>query len=286
MLSVVLLLLQLRAIHASVCFGPCNGPVYETTRVDSLFRVECSRNYKAKLSSSSCITEMKIAWDLNTPAVNQFAEMSTAYNNGRQAAEKACEEVCASTNSCTAFGVSSDAHVAEQKWQCVVYYACPSKQFNEHVDLYEREAPFNCFAKATTHKGVYVNYLETNGIVTQTGRSLQFPLEKFFDVHLRVNGVFNKSDLAYRPYRPAPLYLCEAVDSDCVIMRAGRYSVLVVSLFVLIVAFNSCVLWVSLTKGLNSSEKKATLFQGSKVRKKESAMMKRRKQVGSSNMFF
>jgi hypothetical protein len=75
------------------------------------------------------------------------------------------------------------------------------------------------------------------------------------------------------------------VNSDCVIMRAGRYSVLVVSLFVLIVAFNSCVLWVSLTKGLNKSGKKATLFQGSKVRKKDNAM-KRRKQVGSSNMFF
>jgi len=225
---------------------------------------------------------MKSTWDLLTPAVNQFGEMSTAYSKGRAAAEKACEEVCAGSNSCEAFGVSSDEHVAEGKWQCIVYYACPSKQYNEHVDLYERSEPMQCFAKATTREGVFQNFMENNGIVSQTGRSLQFRLEKFFDIHLRVNGVFNKTDLAYRPYRRGKEPYCETVDSDCVILRAGRYSVGVVLLFLLIVAFNSCIIWVSLTKAKGRQKK---LFYDPRPLRKNNLKL-RRKQVGTSNMYF
>jgi hypothetical protein len=226
---------------------------------------------------------MKNTWDLLTPAVNQFEEMSNAYNNGRAAAEKACEEVCASTNSCEAFGVSSDAHVTEGKWQCVVYYACPSKQYNDHLDVYERAEPTQCFAKATTREGVFQNFMENNGIVSQTGRSLQFRLDKFFDIHLRVNGVFNGTDLAYRPYRRATGGYCETVDSDCVILRAGWYSVGVVALFVLIVLFNSCIIWVSLTK-TNGKKQKNLLYKPRRLR--QQSLKVRRKQVGSSQMYF
>lgn len=284
--SGVLLLLALHyTIAEAVCFGPCNGGLYETTyAVDSsLFRVECSRNYASRLRHSSCVTEMKSTWNLVTPAVNLFAEMSTAYNKGRAAAEKACEEVCASTNSCEAFGVSSDEHVAGGNWQCLVYYACPSKQYNDHLDLYERSEPMQCFAKATTRQGVFQNFMENNGLVSQTGRSLQFRLEKFFDVHLRVNGVFNNSDLAHRPYKRGTEPYCDSVDSDCVILRAGKYSVSIVLLFIIIVLFNSCIIWVSLTKGSDRKQKKI-LYETRGLRK--SNRRPRRKQVGTSNMYF
>ena len=270
----------------AVCFGPCDGAVYQT-RVEDVdgtlqFVVECSRFYENRQSSTSCVTTMKSTWDLNTPAENQFESMRLAYEKGREEAEKACEEVCASSNTCEAFAVSSDAHVNENKWQCTIYFGCPSKQYNEHLDLYERKEPKACLAKATTHNGIFVNFLEVNGGVSQTIGTLRFPIQPFADLHLRVNGVFNKSDLAYRPYKNATVPYCQEVDSDCIILRAGGYSVITVSVFLFIVGFNSCVLWVSLTK----QNAQRPTFPNTKVRSALVQGKQRRKRIGSSNMYF
>ena len=284
----VILLLQLDLLKA-VCFGPCNGGVYET-RLETVedekqFVVECSRFYADRQNSLSCVTNMKTTWDLNTPAVNQFESMEAAYEQGREEAEKACEEVCASSNSCEAFAVSSDQHVSENKWQCTVYYACPSKQYNEHLDLYERQEPKACLAKATTYDGVFVNFLEVNGLVSQTTRTLRVVVKPFGDLHLRVNGVFNNTaDLAYRPYHTPPEPYCEEVDSDCIILHAGGYSFAVILVFLVIVLFNSCVLWVSLTKQVSQNP----TIEATTIRPigKSGGSSIRRKRVGSSNMYF
>ena len=285
--TLILVFLRSNLLNA-VCFGPCNGGVYET-RLETVedekqFVVECSRFYAERQNSLSCVTNMKTTWDLNTPAVNQFESMAIAYDNGREAAERACEEVCASSNSCEAFAVSSDQHVSENKWQCTVYYACPSKQYNEHLDLYERQEPKACLAKATTYDGVFVNFLEVNGLVSQTTRTLRVPVQPFGDLHLRVNGIFNKSDLAYRPYQTPPKPFCKEVDSECIILHAGGYSFLVIFVFLAIVLFNSCVLWVSLTKQVTQNP----VIEATTIRpiSKSGGSSLRRKRVGSSNMYF
>lgn len=235
---------------SAVCFGPClEGKVYEIRPSRSSIEVECSRHYNSRTSSKGCITTMSNTWNLASASVNEFADMERAYEEeGRAGAELACEKVCAATSACEAFGVSSDAHVAEGSWQCTIFYTCASTQFNEHLDLYQRNEPRACLAKATAFDGVFVNYIEANGGVSQTSRVLTIPSRPFLDVHVKVNGEFNETFNGFRPYKSLKEPFCDQYDSDCVILHAGGYSAVVVSIFSLIVAFNSCVLYVSLTK--------------------------------------
>lgn len=248
----LLLLLATSRTTEGVCFGPCfpeSDRFYEIRSDSDSIEVECSRHYEERREQLGCLTDMKQEWNLASDSVNQFADMERAYEEeGREGAEKACEKVCAATNSCKAFGVSSNAHVAEGAWQCIVYFSCTQTQFNEHLDLYKRLEPMQCLVKATSFDGVFVNYIEGNGGVSQTSRLLHMDSKAFFDLHVQVNGQFNESFNGYRPYKEPKKGFCEQYDSDCVILHAGGYSAVVVSLFCIIVAFNSCVLYVSLTK--------------------------------------
>ena len=258
-LQFLLFLCLSRAV--AVCFGPCfqdTDRFYEIRSGSETVEVECSRFYEARQSQLGCLTDMKQEWNLASASVNEFADMERAYEEeGREGAERACEKVCAGTNSCRAFGVSSDAHVAEGGWQCIIYYTCLQTQFNEHLDIYKSIEPFECLIKATSFDGVFVNYIETNGVVSQTSRLLSMPSKAFFDLHVKVNDQFNASFNGYRPYKKAKKTFCEQYDSDCVILHAGGYSAAIVSVFCIIVAFNSCVLYVSLTKP-NGEEAKPT----------------------------
>lgn len=248
----LLLLLLATSKAGAVCFGPCfpgTDRFYEIRSNSDSIEVECSRFYDQRREQLGCLTDMKQVWNLASASVNEFSDMERAYEEeGREGAEKACEKVCAGTNSCKAFGVSSDKHVAEGEWQCIVYFACIQTQFNEHLDLYKRLEPLQCLIKATSFDGVFVNYMEGNGGVSQTSRLLTMQSKAFFDLHVQVNDQFNTSFNGYRPYKKPKKSFCEQYDSDCVILHAGGYSAVVVSVFCIIVAFNSCVLYVSLTK--------------------------------------
>ena len=238
---------------ASVCFGPCfpddDSRSYEIRSDSESIKVECSRNYEDRQFQKGCNTNMKQVWTLASDSVNEFADMERSYEEeGRKGAELACERVCGATNSCEAFGVSSDAHVQEGLWHCIIYFTCVQKQFNEHLDLYERIEPVDCLIKATSFDGVFVNYMESNGALTQTARVLTLPTKPFQDVHVQVNGDFNTTFLGYRPYKEPKEPYCDQYDSDCVILHAGGYSAVIVSVFCIIIAFNSCVLYVSFTK--------------------------------------
>ena len=246
--SCTLLLLCL-AEAAAVCFGPCNEAVYEIRSSRQGVEIECSRNYQQRRESRSCQTDMTNTWTLASASVNEFSDMERSYEEeGRDGAERACEKVCAATNSCKAFGVSSDAHVSEGAWQCTIFYTCLQTQFNEHLDLYQREEPLECLVKATSFDGVFVNFIESNGVVSQTSRLLSLQSKPFHDLHVMVNGDFNKTYEGFRPYKRARENYCDEYDSDCVILHAGGYSAAIVAVFCCIVAFNSCVLYVSFTK--------------------------------------
>ena len=241
-------------VQANVCFGPCNDRAYEIRSDAEGIEIECPRSYEPRRSQLGCLTDMKRVWNLASASVNEFADMERSYEEeGRDGAEKACEKVCAGTNSCRAFGVSSDAHVSEGAWQCIIFYTCTQTQFNEHLDLYKRVEPFECLIKTTSFDGVSQNYIESNGVVSQTSRVLQLPSKPFFDLHVAVNGEFNETFLGYRPYKEPKKAYCDEYDSDCVILHAGGYSAVIVSLFCIILAFNSCVLYVSLTKPNDSN---------------------------------
>lgn len=246
-----LLLLQVLVVLASsegVCFGPCLGKLSEIRATEQTIEVECSRFYHDRQLSRGCLATGN-TWNLASDSVNEFAGMEEIYEQeGRQGAELACEKVCAATNACRAFAVSSDAHVAEGAWQCTIFYTCESTQFHEHLDLYRKKEPFECLIQATSYDGVFVNFIESNGIVSQTSRLLSLDTKPFQDVHVKVNDLFNSSFLGYRPYKTAKEALCEQYDSDCVILHAGGYSATIIVVFCLIIAFNSCVLYVSLTK--------------------------------------
>lgn len=246
MLLVLHLLLYLPA--EGVCFGPCHGRISEIRANQDTVEVECSRFYHDRQYNRGCLATGN-TWNRASDSVNEFAAMEKTYEQeGRQGAELACEKVCAATNACRAFAVSSDAHVTEGAWQCTIFYTCESTQFHEHLDLYRKKEPFECLIQATSYDGVFVNFIESNGIVSQTSRVLSLDTKPFQDVHVKVNGVFNTTFLGYRPYKTAKEALCEQYDSDCVILHAGGYSATIIVGFCLIVAFNSCILYVSLTK--------------------------------------
>ena len=284
-LRFILLLLCLSSVKA-VCFGPCfpgTDRFYEIRSDSESIEVECSRSYNARQTQLGCVTEMKQVWNLASASVNQFSDMERAYEEeGRDGAEKACEKVCASTNSCRAFGVSSDAHVAEGSWQCIVYFSCIQTQFNEHLDLYKRLEPYECLIKATSFDGVFVNYIEGNGGVSQTSRLLSMDSKPFFDLHVKVNDQFNASFNGYRPYKEPKKSYCEQYDSDCVILHAGGYSAVIVSVFCIIVAFNSCVLYVSLTK---PNETETEIRPKIRLRKPQSPVTSFKKQDNSQGLF-
>ena len=256
-----------------VCFGPCTQNFYQAVASKDTFEVECSRYYETKALNKGCDTQVKSVWDLTLPAVNEFSGIDTAYNEGRGL--QACEEVCAQSSSCDAFGVSSAEHIAESKWQCIVYYDCTVKQYNEHLNLYVRKEPKQCFAKATSYDGVFVNYLETNGMVSQTSRKLNVPITRFKHIHLTVNGQFNGTNFGYRPFHePRATYCTDNYDSDCILLHAGALSAVVMVVFVSIIAFNACIIWLIVER---TSSKETAPYEKVKLRRRKKFIPKKGK---------
>tara|TARA_B100000925_G_C21960091_1_gene452992 strand:+ start:469 stop:1305 length:837 start_codon:yes stop_codon:yes gene_type:complete len=250
-------------MNDDVCFGPCTDNFYKAVANKDTFVVECSRFYETIARNKGCDTQMKSQWDITLPAVNEFSGLDTAYNEGRGL--EACEEVCAQSSSCEAFGISSQEHIALNRWQCIVYYACSSTQYNEYLDLYIRKEPKQCFAKATSYDGVFVNYLETNGIVSQTSRKLNVPIKKFMHLHLTVNGQYNGTTFGFQPYHtPRATYCTDNYDSDCILLHAGGFSALVMVIFVSIIAFNACIIWVIVER---TSSNNTPSYKQTKLRK-------------------
>ena len=249
--------------EAEVCFGPCRG-AYEATTSSDFFRVECSRYYNSMIDNRGCLTDMKTTWDITLPAVNEFSGIDKAYEEGRGL--EACEQICAMSNSCEAFGISSQAHINEGKWQCIVYYNCGTQQYNEHLNLYVRNDPKACFAKVTSHDGVFVNFLETNGIVSQTTRTLNVPIKRFMDLHLTVNGKYNTSLFGYKPYHEPRSVYCDNYDSDCILLHAGPYSVTVMAVFLLIITFNAWIIWILVER--TTTTKTEPQFPRTRLRKR------------------
>lgn len=239
-----------KACYHVNCAGPCTNPKYYhvyTSR--SLIEVECSRYYRSRLTSTTCSGETWQYWDQSYPSVNEFEGMETALETSREAAEEKCEQACAMTNNCRAFAVSSNAHYNGIVWKCAIYDSCLTTQSDASYDLYQRLEPYNCFVQATSFDGIFRNYQDTGNILNHFQRKLNIPIKEFQDVHVKVNGVLNDTVFGYRPYNDPPDVYCSSVvvdgnfDIDCIMLNAGAYSIVMFSIFLVIVLYNACMVF-------------------------------------------
>ncbi len=188
---------------------------------------ECDRDYELK-ENVICNTTMYDRWTATSDAQGTFAEMTL--ENGVAFANKRCEEACARTNACRAYGVRSDPYV------CLVYFDCPATQPSD-VTLFVRKPPFDCFIKATSFDGVLQNYAET----TQFARLVRVPVQPFQEVHVSINGIVNTTAFAYRPYKNLGPQYCNVTENtlNCVLLNAGEISVVFFFTFVVLLSWNT-----------------------------------------------
>ena len=222
------------------------------TGVQSIVRVtpryieaECDRSYQL-VSNTVCDTTMLDIWNQNSDAQGIFAEMTLA--KGREYADERCEEVCARTNACRGYAVSQDL-----VYECRVYYDCANKETSNRFDLFIKEAPFDCFIKATSYNGVLKNFGEQGGELSQFARLVRVTVEPFQEVHVSINGVTNDTAFAYRPYKKLGKQYCDVQEDvlNCVLMNASEISIIFFFCFVLLLSWNTFLVLGVLSKQLD-----------------------------------
>ena len=210
------------------------------TSVSSIVRVtpnyieaECERFYQ-EINNTVCDTTMLDVWNENSDAQGIFAEMTL--NQGRPYANERCEEACARTNACRGYAISQD-----DVYECQVYYDCPSQKASNRFNLFFKTAPFNCFIKMTSYDGVFQNYAEQGGELSQFARLVRVATKSFQEVHVSINGVTNSSAFAFRPYKDLGKQYCNVEEDvlNCVLMNANELSLIFFFSFVVLLAWNT-----------------------------------------------
>lgn len=207
--------------------------------------VECDRHYE-RVNATVCDTTMLEIWNENSDAQGTFAEMTL--EQGREAADARCEEACARTNACRGYAVSQDSN-----YECRVFFDCALKKASDRFDLFIRQAPFNCFIKVTSFDGVFQNFGEQGGELSQFARLLRVDTEPFQEVHVSINGVTNSTAFAYRPYKELGKQYC-GMDEDvlnCILMNAGEVSVIFFFCFVIMLSWNTFLVLGVVSKYVN-----------------------------------
>jgi hypothetical protein len=217
---------------------PCLGIV----RIEERYiEAECARYYEAKLPATTCDSVVNEVWNKNSDSQGVFAGMNDALSLGRSHADVMCEQVCARTNQCRAYAVSSTAHFLANNYECRIYYSCTETMNNTNFNLYVRKLPYNCFIKGTSFDGVFTNYGEVQGELAQFQRLLRITTRPFQEVHFTTNGATDQTAYAYRPYKNvAGDYYCDVNEDtlNCVLMNAGVVSIIFFFVFVVILSLN------------------------------------------------
>ena len=210
------------------------GFVQANVRVQPGFiEVECERHYE-RINNTVCDTTMLDMWNENSDAQGTFAAMTL--EQGRDFADRRCEEACARTNACRGYAVSKAS-----SYECRVFYDCALKKASDQFDLFLRQAPFNCFIKVTSFDGVFQNFGEQGGQLSQFARLVRVDTNPFQEVHVSINGVTNKTAFAYRPYKDVGKQYCGMEEDvlNCILMNAGEVSVIFFFCFVVILSWNT-----------------------------------------------
>ena len=213
--------------------------LYNVSKTNTSISIECNRFYEAKKGTCE---EAAYSWD-GLDDQYPFADVHKAYNTfGYTGLREECERACAQGNFCRAYSVSSAVSILQGNIHCDIYTSCPN-QINGDTNLFIRQAPFNCFIKATTPFGVLKNYNDLVNPWSQITRLLKVELEPFMEIHFAVNGVVDDNTYAIRPYKTLPDF-CDYEDSlDCLFLYSGFLGIGLLVVFVGIIATNLIILF-------------------------------------------
>ena len=222
-----------------------SGALHNVTVLENRILVECNRYYD-DVRLGKCLENAAISWD-SIDDQYPFELVKQAYDaDGLSGLSLECERVCAATNQCRAYRVSSATDILQGNAICDIYTECNVANIVSAASkLYVKQAPFNCFIKATNFDGVKKNYNDLVNPWSQISRVLTVPIKPYQEIHIQVNGVTDLNTYAYRPYNELGEY-CDLDDVfDCLLTE----NVILTSIiFVMLVGIISSNLILVLSK--------------------------------------
>ena len=193
------------------------GALHNVTVLENRILVECNRYYD-DVRLGKCTEEAASSWD-GLDDQYPFELVKQAYDaDGLAGLSLECERVCAATNQCRAYRVSSATDILQGNAICDIYTECNVGTIVSAASkLYVKQEPFNCFLKATNFDGVKKNYNDLVNPWSQISRVLTVPIKAFQEIHIQINGVTDLNTYAYRPYNELEEY-CDLDDVfDCLL---------------------------------------------------------------------
>ena len=194
-----------------------SGALHNVTILENRILVECNRYYD-DVRLGKCAEDAASSWD-GIQSQYPFELVKQAYDaDGLSGLSRECERVCAATNQCRAYRVSSATDILQGNAICDIYTECRVDNIVSAASkLYVKQAPFNCFLKATSFDGLHKNYNDLVNPWSQISRVLTVPIKAFQECHVTVNGVTDLNTYAYRPYKELEEY-CDLDDVfDCLL---------------------------------------------------------------------
>lgn len=188
-----------------------SGALHNVTILENRILVECNRYYD-DVRLGKCAEDAASSWD-GIDNQYPFELVKQAYDaNGLLGLSLECERVCAATNQCRAYRVSSAIDILQGNAICDIYTECRVDNIVSATSkLYIKKEPFNCFLKATNFDGVKKNYNDLVNPWSQISRVLTIPIKPFQECHLQINGVTDLNTYSYRPYNELGEY-CDLDD--------------------------------------------------------------------------
>ena len=235
----------MRLLLSLLCITAASGALHNVTVLENRILVECNRYYD-DVRLGKCLENAAISWgSIDDEYPCELGEQ--AYDaDGLSGLSLECERVCAATNQCRAYRVSSATDILQGNAICDIYTECNVANIVSAASkLYVKQAPFNCFIKATNFDGVKKNYNDLVNPWSQISRVLTVPIKPYQEIHIQVNGVTDLNTYAYRPYNELGEY-CDLDDVfDCLLTE----NVILTSIiFVMLVGIISSNLILVLSK--------------------------------------
>lgn len=228
----------MRLLLSLLCITAASGALHNVTVLQNRILVECNRYYD-DVRLGKCAEEAASSWD-GIDDQYPFELVKQAYDaNGLSGLSIECERVCAATNQCRAYRVSSATDILQGNAICDIYTECNVANIVSGASkLYVKQEPFNCFIKATSFDGVHKNYNDLVNPFSQISRVLTVPIKAFQEVHLQVNGVTDLNTYAYRPYKELDEY-CDLDDVwECLLTENVILTAIIFVMLVGIVSSN------------------------------------------------
>ena len=201
----------MRLLLSLLCITAASGALHNVTVLENRILVECNRYYD-DVRLGKCLENAASSWD-GIQSQYPFELVKQAYDaDGLAGLSLECERVCAATNQCRAYRVSSATDILQGNAICDIYTECRVDNIVSATSkLYVKQEPFNCFLKATSFDGVHKNYNDLVNPWSQISRVLTVPIKPYQECHIQINGVTDLNTYSYRPYKELEEY-CDLDD--------------------------------------------------------------------------